>query len=280
MAPRIHNLIPHFPYETFTLQAFAFSPASYFCFLQITQLKIQYNPFAKGFRGSELHPQRRDSMGSEHSRSGSTSSDPYDFSETRQPLLLAQLSGQDMGGFPGQQPSVLHTGQPTHIIYPAESGPLAYHSMTAGQLAIASPRYSSSHIGYHGSSTPTTTEALQQLTHFSSQSTPLRYVTNPQNTGYHSSTFQPRPVQGLAYGPVVQSSIQVATPIQYISPARPMQQAAVGYGTPIVPSTTSHYSPVQPPTQQPPERLPTYSQESFPSTQHQQSRPHPQWNFP
>lgn len=142
-------------------------------------------------------------------------------------------------------------GQPTHIIYPAESGPLAYHSMTAGQLAIASPRYSSSHIGYHGSSTPTTTEALQQLTHFSSQSTPLRYVTNPQNTGYHSSTFQPRPVQGLAYGPVVQSSIQVATPIQYISPARPMQQAAVGYGTPIVPSTTSHYSPVQPPTQQP-----------------------------
>ena len=152
--------------------------------------------------------------------------------------------------------------------------------MTTGQLAIASPRYSSSHVGYHASSTPTTTEALQQLTHFSTQSSPLRYVTNPQNTGYHSSTFQPRPVQGLAYGPVVQSSIQVAAPIQYISPTRPMQQAAVGYGTPIVPSTSSHYSPVQP-TQQTSERLPSYTPESFSSPQHQQqSRPHSQWNFP
>ena len=166
-----------------------------------------------------------------------------------------------------------HVAQPTHIIYPAESGPLAYRSMATGQLAITSPRYSSSHVGYP-SSTPTTTGTLQPLTHYSTQSTPLHYVANPQNTGYHSSTFQPRPVQGFAYGPVVQSSIQVATPIQYITPTRPVQQAAVGYGAPGVPSTSTHYSPVQPT----PERPPSYSQDSFSSPQHQQqSRP---WNMP
>lgn len=177
----------------------------------------------------------------------------------------------------------------THILYPTEpQAAIAYRPMAASQLAIASTRFNTVQGSYHltTSSHSTTTPAtgtLQPLSHFS-QSGQFQYVaTNPpgQNVQHGSATFQPRPVQGIAYGQVLQpGSIHVAaTPLQatYIAnPSRPLQQPSLGYG--MASTSTATYPTTQQAT---PERMPTYSpQDSF-SPQppaHPQGRPH--WNPP
>lgn len=174
---------------------------------------------------------------------------------------------------------VVFTGhQPTHILYPAESAAIAYRPVAAGQLGIAGTRYTSSPGAYQlttaSSTTTTAAGTLQPLTHFQTQSSPFQYIAatpNPQNTGYHTSaTFQPRPVQGIAYGlqPVAATPVQTA----YISPPRPLQQPAVGYGA-VVSTNAPAYSQLQ--SQQAQERLP--NPPSY-SPQETYSSPTRHWN--
>ncbi len=159
--------------------------------------------------------------------------------------------------------------------------------MAASQLAIASTRFNTvPGSGYHvttasHSTTAPITGTLQPLSHFS-QSGPFQYVAanHPgQNIPHGSTTFQPRPVQGIAYGQVLQpGSIHVAAPLQttYIAnPSRPLQQQpSVGYG--VASTSAGTYSSTQ---QAAPDRLPTFSpQDSFSSPQQPQTRQH--WNPP
>ena len=157
---------------------------------------------------------------------------------------------------------LLHSGPHHHILYPAD----AFRPMT-----IPGARYSTP-TGYQatttGGSTTSATGTLQPLTHFSTQQ-PYQYVaTNtatPQNSGYHTATLQQRPVQGIAYGQVLQPSLQVSSPaIQghyHLAQQRHLQPSGV--------SSTPSYS-LLPTTVSTPERRqnpPSYSpqQEAFPS---------------
>ena len=177
--------------------------------------------------------------------------------------------------------------QPTHIIYPADPTAMTYRPLPASQLALASTRYGTvPGTGYH-LTTSSSGSPLQPLSHFS-QSGHFQYIaaTNPshQNTTFThtSATFQPRPVQGLAYG-LQPGSIQVATPVQtaYIArPPRPMQQQQqppVGYGLPRT-SVPAYNSQMQTPERLP--NPPTYSPEDYSSSAQQQQQSRQQWSFP
>ncbi len=144
--------------------------------------------------------------------------------------------------------------------------------MTASQL-----RFSTMPGNYHLSTSSQSTTApatLQPLSHFSHSGQFQYLATNPppQNIPHGSATFQPRPVQGIAYGQVLQpASIHVAAaPLQttYIAqpPSRPLQQQpSVGYGmastTAATYPTTQHIAA---------ERLPTYSPQDTFSPQRRQ----------
>ena len=171
--------------------------------------------------------------------------------------------------------------QPTHFLYPTEPAALAYRPVTASQLALASTRYGSNPGGYHltvstSSNSPSATGTLQPLTHFSAQNPPFQYIASnppPQTTGHHTSppVFQPRP---LAYGQVLQPSIQVAVPpATYLTQPRQIQQTVnFGYGQ-VASTSVPVYSRDRLPN--PPE----YSQGSYTSSpQHQQQSR--QWNSP
>lgn len=246
---------------------------------KVTQLKIEYNPFAKGFRGTEL-------CGSIPRRSSSTTSPPpFDqpsgFGSIDRPLgsmYVTPLPGQELSSYTGQPP--------THILYPADT--LAYRPVAASQLTLTSTRYGSSPTGYNLSTSGATTSASGHLTHFSHSASPFPYVATQQSSGQHSSaaSFPPRP---LAYGlqPPMNIQVATATPVQatYLSPRHP-SSFNVGYGSPAV--TTSSFLPL-PPTQQPVERLPnppSYSPQDSSSSSFssplQQPTQHPttrqQWN--
>nr|CAD66613.1 T-box protein [Suberites domuncula] len=248
---------------------------------QITQLKIKYNPFAKGFRGSELCGTRR---------SSSTSSPPpFESTSFADPTRAAMW--QEMT-FPQQQ-AVIGPPQPT-LLYQSD-GTMTYRPV-ASQLALASTRYGPSQAGgYHIGQIPgatTTAGTLQHLTHLPSQSTPFHYVAanpNPQNTGQpQGSSFQSRhSLQGLTYGQVVAGSPQAA----YISGASGQPSGSttasglttynVGYGH-LTTTSASTFSPPQSAGLQslmpPPaslDRLPN-AHPSYDSSQDSFSSPHPQ----
>ena len=212
---------------------------------QITQLKIEHNPFAKGFRGSELAGTRRDSISSLPSNSGSTSSPPpFDqrggggySPEPRGylPGVQSLLGGQEMGSYP--QPSAALRTVGLSSLYPPSDSPLSYRSMNAAPLSLSGGRYPSSSINYPLTSTTTSTSGsgtsvgpFPQLGHFAP------YITNPNTPNSYPSSSSLQQRAGL-YG-----HYQVLQPMQpsYLSP-RPVPPGGLGYSG-VMPLSTTSYS--------------------------------------
>jgi hypothetical protein len=158
---------------------------------QITQLKIEYNPFAKGFRGSDLTGGGRRESGYLRSRSSSsTSSPPYD------PAMYGVTDGSGQFGGPLMlqsdgvtyaQAAYYATQDPQNVYAASWTQDTTTNGGTATTVSPVLVQYASS----------TTSTAFSQPQH------QVQYtVATPQNTGYRASSYRPMysqyvPVQAL-----------------------------------------------------------------------------------
>ena len=177
---------------------------------QITQLKIEYNPFAKGFRGCELAGPRRGGQGS--------SPPPAE-------------TDPDIGLYSGAQAHVMPGHQ--HL-YPPEAGStLAYRAplgLSGRHSGHPSPPYQISSSSA-GSSAGAGGPSLPQLPHQYQQHFPYTPSTNPQSSYSGSPAFPSR--QNLPY--------LVLQPLPTYLSGLPAQ--AVGY---VSPATSVYSSLTQP----------------------------------
>jgi hypothetical protein len=236
---------------------------------QITQLKIEYNPFAKGFRGCELAGPRRSGPGSSPPP---TDTDPY---FVRDLGLYSQAQAHIM---PGHQH--LYPPDASSLPYRAPLG-LARHSGHPGSPYQIS---SSTAAGSSGSGGP----GLPQLPHQYPQPPHFAYTpsTNPGNTYSASPAFQSR--QNLPYSvlqplPTYLSGLPAHT-VGYVSPSTSayaaLTQGSSGSagqasGTAAFPSSSESFSPASQETQQ----APSDPQQQQPTNPPQDWNPNPP-NYP
>ena len=189
---------------------------------QMRQLKIEYNPFAKGYQGWEQACSRQ---------SGFPSSPP----PTNSSMASSEhyvLPVAEVGGVSHVMPGPL---QPSPILYPPNTFALAHWPTTlAGRHSTAHPgpvhQLPSSTTGTPVSGT------LPQLTQHYGQSMLFPHVAStqtPQSTYHPSSAFQPR--QALQHTAVLQPVPANLTPrgspptVGYMSPVSTSQQRHQAY---------------------------------------------------